>query len=104
MYGFVGVFSGVKGEDHEGGALSLETVFDGFDPVGEHDGFGCEAIGGFDFKGGFGRRVEADRYIFNDTGVLAIFNFRHGTETLHELQAYSVLSDPFGRFRRVHVE
>ena len=93
-----------KVRDHEGGVLSLKTVFDGFDPAGEHDGFGCEAIGGFDFEGGFGRRVEADRYIFDDAGVLAIFNFGHGTETLHELQVYSVLSDPFGRFGGVHVE
>ena len=104
VYGFVGVFGRVEVKNHEGSALALEAVFNGLDPSGEHDGSGRKAVGGFDFKGGFGGGVEADRHIFNYAGMFTIFHFGHGAEPLHKFWAYSIVFDPFGRFRGVHVE
>jgi len=34
----IGRFRGAVGDDHEGGALSIESVFDWFDPAHEEDG------------------------------------------------------------------
>ena len=84
MYGFVGIFGRAEGKDHEGGMLTLKPVFDGLDSGGEHDGFGCKAIGGFNLEGGFHRGVETNQHIFDNTGVFTIFDFGQGTKTLHK--------------------